>query len=112
MSDWQDWYTPPAEQSATEDRAWRGAAAAAVPHVVILLAMMWGVLGADGADRAYAALYGLVELYVVPVAVVVTLFLAVSRRRDARLPMAVVTLVGSVVVSLATLIIGNGSTWT
>lgn len=112
MDDWQDWHTPAAQPTVTEDRVWRGAVAAAIPHVLILVAMTLGVLSSKGVNRAYAAYLGFLELYVVPVAAVVALCLGLAPRRRAWcLPVVLSTLAGAAVVLIATLIVGNGGTW-
>lgn len=112
LDDWQDWHTPVAQPTVTEDRVWFGAVVAAIPHVLILGAMTWGVLGSEGVSRAYAAYLGFLELYVVPVAAVVAVCLGLAPRRRAWcLPVVLSTLAGVAVVLVVTMIVGNGATW-
>jgi hypothetical protein len=112
MHDWQDRHGAVARRAGTPDRAWLGAVVAAVPHVLILAAMTIGVLGAEGTDRGYAALYGFAELWVLPVAAVAWAVLSLTPRgRPWRLPIVLTTAAGFVVVLIATLIVGNGATW-
>ena len=112
MDDWQDWHTPAAQPTVTEDRAWRGAVAAAIPHVLILVAMTLAVLSSEGVNRGYAAYLGYLELYVVPIAAVVALCLGLAPRQRAWcLPVVLSTLAGAAIVVIATLIVGNGATW-
>ena len=97
---------------ARTDRTRAGAALAAVPHVLILVVMCVEVLRTDGDDRAYAALVGVGEIYVVPAGLVAGLVLRLSRRGRAWSAGVVVsTLVGAVVVVVATLVVGSGATW-
>jgi hypothetical protein len=112
VEDWQDWPTPVAHHAAPDDRAWVAGVAALVPHVLILAEMAIGIARAEGVERGYAALIGFAELYVVPAALVVALCLRWSSRLRARArPVAVATAAGAIVVVLATLIVGNGATW-
>src|SRR5688572_25275253 len=61
-------------------RSWVGALVAAVPHVLILALMAVGIARADGAERGYAGLYGLLELYVVPGALLAAFGVRFARR--------------------------------
>jgi hypothetical protein len=93
-------------------RSWVGASVAAVPHVLILALMAAGVASTEGVDRGYAALYGLLELYVVPVALLVAFVVRFVRRvRAWSVGIVRGTLGGAAVVVLATLIVGSGDTW-
>lgn len=93
-------------------RPWIGAALAAVPHVLILLVMVLMVGSNQGTDRAYAALIGVTEIYVVPVALVVALLLRLSSRwRTWSAGVVGMTLAGAVLVIILTLIVGNADTW-
>jgi hypothetical protein len=71
-----------------------------------------GLLRAEDGDRAYAALIGVGEIYVVPAGLAAALLLRLSRRRRAwSAGVAVSTLAGAAIVSIATLIVGAGATW-
>ncbi len=96
----------------TPQRPGIGVALAALPHALILVLMVLMVWGSQGTDRAYAALIGVVEIYVVPVALVVALVLRLSDRwRPWSAGVVGATVAGAAVVILATLIVGNGDTW-
>jgi hypothetical protein len=95
-----------------DGRRWVGASVAAVPHVLILVLMTMGVLEGKGSDRGFAALYGFLELYVVPCA----LLAAAGVTRVPRIRAWAAGIVGStlacaVVVTFATLVVGDGATW-
>jgi hypothetical protein len=111
-ADLDHWHAQASPPSASRDRAWVGAALAAVPHVLILAIMGVGILDAEGTDRGYAALIGVGEIYVVPAALVVALLLRFSHRWRAWSAGVVAgTLSGTALVLIATLIVGDGSTW-
>ena len=93
-------------------RSWVGASVAAVPHVLILALMAMGIARAEGVDRGYAGLYGLLELYVVPVALLAAFGIRFVRRvRAWSVGIVCGTLGGAAVVVLATVIVGKGDTW-
>jgi len=62
-------------------------------------------------ECGYAAPYGVLEIYVVPVAAVVTLIVRLSPRRYACRPIVLSTFVGAAIVLIAVLVVGNGATW-
>ncbi|MEU4163448.1 hypothetical protein [Actinoplanes sp. NPDC026670] len=96
-----------------EGRPEVGAGLAAAPHVLVVVLMCMGVNSAEGSSRGYAGLYGLLELFIVPSALVVALVVrGIPRFRSWSAPIAAVTTVCAVVVILLTLVVVNGSTWT
>jgi hypothetical protein len=89
-----------------------GAALAAVPHVLILVLMGVEIARTGGTDRGYAALFGVLEIYVVPGALLVALLLRSSRRwRAVSIGVVAGTLVGAVLVLIATMAVGSGAMW-
>lgn len=99
--------------SSASKRAGRGLGLAlgAAPHVLILALMVLEILNAEGTDRGYAALAGLFELYVVPIALIAAFVLRATRFRPLSSGLVISTLVGTLIVVLAMLVVGNGSTW-
>lgn len=89
----------------------RGLALGAVPHVLILVLMVFEILKAEGTDRGYAALAGLFELYVVPIALIAAFVLRATRFWPLSSGLVISTLVGALIVVLVMLIVGNGNTW-
>jgi len=100
------------EHPARGGRSWVGASVAAVPHVLILALMAVGIARAEGVERGYAGLYGLLELYVVPGALLAAFGVRFVRRiRAWSVGIVCGTLGGAAVVMLATVIVGSRDTW-
>ncbi|GAB1689952.1 hypothetical protein KRM28CT15_17550 [Krasilnikovia sp. M28-CT-15] len=95
-----------------DGRLWVGASVAAAPHALILALMTVGILYAEGIDRAYVGYLGLLEIYIVPLALLAAAGVTfVPRLRRWAAGIVGSTLAGAVVVTLATLVIGNAATW-
>jgi hypothetical protein len=73
--------------------------------------MTWAVKNAEGTDRGYAALYGLFEIYIVPVALVAAFVLRATRFRPMTSALVITTIAGAIIVAVTTLVVGSGSTW-
>ena len=86
---------------------------AAVPHVLILALMTLEILRTSGTDRAFAALYGFAEFWVIPPALLGALLLRLTTRWRAW-PAGIMTstIAGSILVAATMFIIGRAGTWT
>ncbi|MEU4426500.1 hypothetical protein AB0F81_38250 [Actinoplanes sp. NPDC024001] len=93
-------------------RPWVGAALAAVPHVILLAWMALLVAQSSGTDRVYASLIGLMELYVVPFALVAALITRfVPAVRGWAWPIAGTTVAGALLVFCVAMIVAQEGTW-
>ncbi|BEL07591.1 hypothetical protein Q0Z83_057820 [Actinoplanes sichuanensis] len=93
-------------------RSWVGAVAAAVPHVVVLGLTIAAVVAGPGREHEHAGLGGVLEVYLVPVGLLTSLFLCfVPRWRRYAGGIAVSTVSCGIVVVLAAMIIGGAGTW-
>jgi hypothetical protein len=101
-----------ASRRPPEGRPEVGAGLAAAPHGLVVVLMCMGVNSTEGSDRGYAGLYGLLELYIVPFALIAALIVrGIPQFRSWSAPIAAVTMVCALIVIVITLIVGNGSTW-
>jgi hypothetical protein len=84
----------------------------AAPHALILALMTYGILTATGTDRAFAALYGFLELWLIPPALLAAAATRFTVRWRAWPPgILLSTCGGAAFVTIATLIIGRADTW-
>jgi hypothetical protein len=102
---------PSPDGPASRGSSGMGLLLGSIPHVLILVLMVLGIVDTEGDDRGYAALFGLFEIYVVPIAFIVAFVLRSTRFHRMSFGIVVSTIIGAIIVTLATLIVGDANTW-
>ncbi|MCY1144406.1 hypothetical protein OWR29_40965 [Actinoplanes sp. Pm04-4] len=71
----------------------------------------FSVKNAEGTYRGYAALYGLFEIYIVPITLAAAFVLRATRFRPMTSALVIATIAGAIIVAVTALVVGYGSTW-